>query len=183
MDVDHIAFVTDEIERVTDSLPGFCNLLPIEEHPIEGTREQYIEIAGDMAPMLLLIQPIADGPYRRALDKRGIGLHHIGGTTPSIKRLLPTIEESRLLLHPISLNTLDRNQIWLCRPGVPFLVELVESTRAAASNTWGVLSIPTRLSIPSFVSSLFNNLVLQSSDDGRFHIHIEDSVVTIHTDD
>ena len=182
MYVDHIAFVTDEIERVTNSLPGFCNLLPIEEHPTEGTREQYIEIAGDMAPMLLLIQPIADGPYRRALDKRGAGLHHIGGTTLSIKGLLPKIEQSRLLLHPISLKTLGKNQVWLCRPGVPFLVELVESA-SAASNTSCVLSIPTRLSIPSFVSSLFNNLVLQSSDDGRFHIHIEDSVVTIHTDD
>lgn len=169
--VDHIAFVTNHLETITDMLPPFCKPFPVEDQPAEGTREQYVEIADEAAPMLLLMQPVNDGPYLRALNKRGPGLHHIGGVTPSIAELLPRIQQSGLLLHPISLKTYENRVIWLCRPGVPFLIELVERPeQGSVGSTECSLHLPATLSVPGFITDFFTNLTIQNSEDGQFHI-------------
>lgn len=175
--VDHIAFVVPDLGVVTDQLPDFCTPLEIEDQPAEGTREQYVDISGDMAPMLLLMQPISDGPYQRALAKRGPGLHHIGCMTPSIDAARPQIEKSRLLLHPISLKTIKRGVIWVCRPGVPFLIEVVERETGAFDPCQ--LQIPAHLTIPNSVRDFFANLTLQPSDDDRFHIITGERIVSL----
>lgn len=179
--MNHIAFVVPELEAITPSLPAFCKPFDIEMQPAEGTREQYVAVGDDTAPMLLLMQPVADGPYLRALNKRGAGLHHIGGTTPSIDALLPEIEKSRLLLHPISLKTLTHKTIWLCRPGVPFLIEVIETetTGSAGQADPCYLQIPAKWPIPPFVHAFFDNLSLQNTDDERFHVGVGDKRVSL----
>lgn len=179
MYVDHIAFVTSDLKAITDSLPAFCKPLAVEDQPAEGTREQYVEVADTAAPMLLLMQPVQDGPYTRAVSKRGPGLHHIGGVTPSINALLPKIQQSRLLLHPISLKTIKRKVVWLCRPGVPFLIELVEREIPAGENVPCSLRLPVHLRVPDFITAFFANLSFENADDGRFHIIIGDRTVVL----
>jgi hypothetical protein len=115
--IDHIAVLTADLRCLSDALPAFCRKGAIESFPEEGTQEQYVEIA-ERVPRLLLLQPIAEGPYARALKKRGQGLHHIGVKTPSIKALVPSIREQGLLMHPISIQTLEHGVAWLCRPGL-----------------------------------------------------------------
>jgi len=180
VNVDHIAFITRQLETITDTLPAFCNPLEIEEQPTEGTREQYVDVAGESAPMLLLMQPISAGPYVRALDKRGPGLHHIGGTTPSIDALLPKIQQHRLLLHPNSLKSYTQHKtIWLCRPGVPFLIELVESDQPVTERLPATLRVPKEWSIPAYIRGFFSNLELQNTEDDRYHVRVEDRTVSL----
>lgn len=174
MYVDHIAFVTSDLQAIAQSLPDSCIRFPVETHPAEGTKEQYIDPTGDGGPLLLLMQPIGAGPYQSALNKRGPGLHHIGATTPSIVAAMPHIEQHRLLLHPISLHTYANPTptVWLCRPGVPFLVELWERDAPQTPGSPARLNAPAHWPIPDYIAGLFSNLMLGNADDDRFHLVI-----------
>ena len=176
MHVNHVAVLTHTLEAVTSRLPDFCTPLEIEEQPAEGTREQYVNIAGEGAPMLLLMQPVAQGPYMRAMKKRGPGLHHIGGTTGSISALLPRIAEHRLLVHPISLHTIARKEVWLCRPGVPFLVEITEDD--SSDSVMCRLELPAKWPVPPFVRGFFSNLEVHNAADDRICFRVGDRTVS-----
>ena len=178
MNVNHIAFLTHELEAVTRCLPDFCTPLSIEFQEAEGTREQYVEVAGESAPMLLLMQPVAEGPYLRAMRKRGPGLHHIGGTVPSLRALLPRIEKHRLLIHPTSVITLAGKLLWLCRPGVPFLIEIQEGFEGGGEVADCRLSLPGNFPVPSFIHGFFSNLHIETSQDNRFHFSVADKIVS-----
>ncbi len=178
MNVNHVAFLTHELESITSQLPDFCRPLSIENQPSEGTREQYVEFAGEGAPRLLLMQPVAEGPYRRAMRKRGPGLHHIGGAVESIRELLPRIEQHRLLVHPASVTTFDRKMLWLCRPGVPFLIEVLEDDCGDSENVMCSLRIPPTRPIPKFIRGFFSNLDIQNSDDDRFYFGVGNRIIS-----
>ena len=178
MNVNHVAFLTNELEAMTSCLPAFCKPLSVEHQPSEGTLEQYVEVAGEGAPMLLLMQPVAEGPYMRAMRKRGPGLHHIGGTVQTIRSLLPRIEKHRLLIHPITVNTMAGRLLWLCRPGVPFLIEIQEDFGSSGENAMCSLSLPPKWPIPKFIHGFFSNLEIQNSEDDRFQFSVEDRVVS-----
>lgn len=165
MFIDHIAVLTSDLRRQSDALPDFCRKQAIASFPEEGTQEQYVEIT-ERSPRLLLLQPIADGPYSRALKKRGPGLHHLGVTTQSIKALVPRLSEQGLLMHPISIQTLEHGVAWLCRPGVPFLIELSEARVEADFDVFD-LGLPTGCRIPDFAAQMFSNArIYEASTDG-----------------
>lgn len=124
--------------------------------PAEGTREQYVELAA-RTPKLLLLEPVAPGPYAHSLQKRGPGLHHIGAITPSIQALVPELCALGLLLHPISIQTLKQGVAWLCRPGIPFLIELTEGQTDGEAEAFE-LGLPTGVHFPDFVAPLFSNM-------------------------
>jgi hypothetical protein len=170
MTVDHIAFLTRRLETVTETLPEFCTPGPVESYPGEGTREQYVEVAGMNAPRLLFIQPAGEGPYQNAMLKRGPGLHHIGCITGSIKVMVPHFTKHRLLLHPVSISTIQHRMVWLCRPEVPFLIELMESDEVDTSYSQTGLLLPHRYTIPGFINGLFFNMSIGNADDGRYHL-------------
>ncbi|MFZ2960961.1 MAG: hypothetical protein WA705_29120, partial [Candidatus Ozemobacteraceae bacterium] len=73
MQVDHIAFLIRSIEAATKSFPPSCILHEIEEQPAEGTLEQSVTFGKGNFPSVLLMQAVADGPYMRAMNKRGPG--------------------------------------------------------------------------------------------------------------
>jgi hypothetical protein len=125
MRVDHVAVLVEEIESAVETW-GLPIDGTIEEFPREGTRELYCGADG-ASFRLLLMQPIGPGPYERAMAKRGAGLHHIAFCVPDLSRYVNDLEGSGWLMHPASLRLRDTNrQVWLCRPGVPVLIELNE---------------------------------------------------------
>jgi len=100
-----------------------------EDFPGEGTREAYLGGPGARS-RLLLMQALdgAQGPYRRALEKRGPGLHHVALAAPDVEGFVAGLAGSGWLLLPRSLETLrGARTAWLARPGVPALIEVFES--------------------------------------------------------
>jgi hypothetical protein len=127
----HIAFVVNNIEDVLKQKPlqGMeqgC----IEAFESEGTRELYLGGQQELGRVLLM-QPIAAGPYERALKKRGAGLHHIALDVSSITEFISQISGSGWYIHPSGFQEFPQSKtLFLARPGNPFLVELCERRHA-----------------------------------------------------
>lgn len=143
LNFDHMAILTSDLEAVASRLPTWLTLHDPEKHAAEGTLERYVCPESDSDPSLLLIQAIQDGPYSTALKKRGPGLHHIACSTDSIDGAIQHFASHGMLLHPISLKTYARQEAWMCRPGIPFLLELSETPSIAQ-----VTQQPTLLQLP-----------------------------------
>lgn len=167
LQTNHIAILVRDIDAITRTFPSFCVLHPKEDQEREGTREQYVDFGPAGSPSLLLVQAIADGPYARALQKRGPGLHHIGCVTTDLDVAVRHCGQHRLLLHPISLSTYQRWGVWLCRPGVPFLIELMRGTLEETSLPPCRLQLPAQIRIPEYVQDISSNLVIENSGDSR----------------
>jgi methylmalonyl-CoA/ethylmalonyl-CoA epimerase len=147
--LDHVAILVDEIECSAQYLtslglaPG-----PIEVFPGEGTREMYLSLV-DCASRILLLEPIAAGPYRSAMDRRGPGLHHVAFFVENLVEYAASLTGSGWFLHPASLKTArDMNTAWLNRPGMGALVELHESMNAPAREAPGPKPALIEVEIP-----------------------------------
>jgi hypothetical protein len=126
--LDHVALLVRSIETVSGRLdcpPEF--LRAIERFPREGTRERYVGPPEATAALLLIEPATAGGPYGTALRKRGAGLHHVAVRTPDARAYVGALGGSGWFLLPQSLRSLeDSRTAWLGRPGIPFLVEVIE---------------------------------------------------------
>ncbi len=141
--LDHIAVLSRSLAEADAGLPSQLKRHEVETFQSEGTREQYVELGADGTPYLLLLESIGDGPYRRTLEKRGAGLHHFGYATDHLEDGVRMFSDRGLLMHPVSIETMKKNTIWLCRPGIPFLVELTKITRKIEdSKSFTEVSIP-----------------------------------------
>jgi len=159
----HIAILVRDIDAVSSVLPDGCTLHAPEDQPTEGTRERYVTVGDEDTPSLLLMQAIANGPYSRALQRRGPGLHHVGCVCADIESEITKGNTGRLLLHPISLRTRKSGVVWLCRPGVPYLVELMENPEwSAKSYGKAVIRLPVGTVIPQFAYALSTNLTIET---------------------
>ncbi|MCA8921919.1 MAG: VOC family protein [Planctomycetes bacterium] len=133
---DHVGVLVRDLEAALESLgPLAVQAHPVQEFPGEGTREVYV---GSGSARLLLLQPLGAGPYRRALNARGPGVHHLALSGPDPRALLRGLPG--WLLHPYSLES-GPDTLWACRPGIPLLLEL-----AAGAATGPALV--TRLEVP-----------------------------------
>lgn len=177
MFVDHIAFLTADLIRQSEALPDFCQKQEIESFPAEGTQEQYIQLT-EQSPKLLLLQPIAEGPYARALAKRGPGLHHLGVSTASIEKRIPQLTQHGLFLHPISIQTLKQGTVWLCRPGMPFLIEVFESDADHHADPFE-LALPASSQLPESLSDLFSNLQLSLASTEQLELRINQQLISL----
>ncbi len=65
----HVAVLTGSLSAAEGSLPLQLTRLEVKTFPGEGTKEQYIDLSDSPGPSLLLIEPIGEGPYMRALRK------------------------------------------------------------------------------------------------------------------
>lgn len=85
--VSHVAVL---VKDVRESAAKFRTLTlqtsEEKEWSEEGTREIYV--GGDRASSLLLVQAISEGPYLRAFEKRGLGLHHIAVSVSHLESAL-----------------------------------------------------------------------------------------------
>jgi hypothetical protein len=131
--IDHVAILVTSIEEFGKRLPQWLHPQEIEEFEAEGTREQYVLPESSYSGALLLMQPNGEGPYQRAMQKRGPGLHHICIKVKKLSEYLSSIAQSGFLLHPYSLESMKRGTAYLCRPGIGFLLEVEELSRNSDS--------------------------------------------------
>jgi hypothetical protein len=147
-ELDHIGILVSNLEQTLKSLvPHGWPVGDVEEFPSEGTKEVYVGPVG--APgRLLLLQPIGEGPYGEAMARRGPGVHHMAINVPDITSFLEQVSGTGWYLHPRSLATYEEfGTVWLSRPGVPMLVEVVEriSPGTSEADTDGFV---TRIEVP-----------------------------------
>lgn len=101
------------------------------------------------------------------------GLHHVGCVCEDIEREIAEGNSQRLLLHPISLRTRKFGVVWLCRPGVPYLVELMENPEESAkSHGKVVILLPVGTAIPQFASVLCPNLTIEAGNSPAIGVRI-----------
>lgn len=90
-----------------------------------GTEEIYIGNPESRA-LLLLQAAVFDGAYRRALEKRGTGIHHLALCTDDFDASHEKLADLGWLVHPASLRNYKMGKtVFYARPGVHALLELI----------------------------------------------------------
>ncbi len=167
--LNHVALLVKDIEEFIENNASLrLEMGKIEEFPSEGTRELYIGRANKTAK-LLVMQAIGKGPYQRAFEKRGVGLHHIAIDVANASEFSNGLSGSGWNLHPCSLKTYkELGQIWLCKTGNP-LIEVQEK-----QNIGDGAAFVEEVSIPFSSPSLCEALQLPTITIGpRFQISIQ----------
>jgi len=138
MTLDHVALLVRSLEQTLERLAETGLAVgEIESFPSEGTREVYL--GQDLPGRLLLLEATGPGPYQRALEKRGPGLHHVAIEVPDLEAF--AADPRGWLLHPHSLENQERaSTLWFARPGVGTLLEVTrgEAREAAPQVEVGV---------------------------------------------
>jgi hypothetical protein len=126
--LNHVAILVRDLEESIKKLSLPKSLLgPIEEFPSEGTKEIYIG-EQNQTSKLLLLQPIGDGPYKDAIEKRGPGLHHIALDVMEMESFIYNLAGTGWYLHPRSLEFYQSlNMVFLARPNTPFMIEVLKT--------------------------------------------------------
>jgi Glyoxalase/Bleomycin resistance protein/Dioxygenase superfamily len=124
--LNHIALLVPNAVKSAEYLSQFdFKIGPHEKWDGEGTLEIYIGDLNSLMANLLLMEPIAEGAYSRALAKRGPGLHHIAIDVLNLEAYIDQLSGSGWLLHPRSLKMIKHSQTaYLARPDVPTLIEV-----------------------------------------------------------
>lgn len=167
--IDHCAFLVEKIEDALSALAIDCQVGEIDTFASEGTRELYLHHHESSQAAILLMQAAGEGPYLRALHKRGPGLHHICIRVPEIAEFVEEIAGRGFLLHPSSLKSISRGVVYLCRPGIPFFVEveaLSEEHLISRQCPGLVSSLGLPLAAPELkiVQSIFADFIFCSAD-------------------
>ncbi len=120
-----VALLVSSVERSA----RFLNSLGIETgepevFESEGTKEVYVGSYASHRGLLLLLESIADGPYKRALLKRGPSLHHLAIDVLDTKAAVSRAVAAGWKLHTISSQTLAHKTAWLYLEGIPTLIEI-----------------------------------------------------------
>lgn len=120
----HVAVLVPSVLKAAD----YCRQLGFEvgeEDVFPETREIYVQ--GSERNALLLMEAADTGSYRRALQKRGPGIHHLAIDVLDLDEFLSSIAGSGWLLHLNSLQTMrEFRTAYLARPGFPALIEVQE---------------------------------------------------------
>ncbi len=140
--IDHVALLVPRIELVLEKLGGLATEAgDIEEFPSEGTRELYVGGEGRQARLLLMEARGDQGPYARALAKRGPGLHHLALDVLDLDAFLVGLRG--WLVHPAGLPELAVSRtVWLARPGIPTLLEIHEAKPGSGEPVVEGLEVP-----------------------------------------
>ena len=142
--LNHVALLLPSVRQAASILEkAGLPIGPEEQWDGEGTREIYVGGPGQ-GGRLLLMQPVKEGAYARAMAKRGPGLHHIAIDVPELEEFIRGLSGSGWYLHPSSLQSIRKTQTaWLARPGMPTLIEVQQ-----ASPVELVPVLVTRLEMP-----------------------------------
>ena len=124
--LNHVALLVPSVHKTTEYLKDFCFPMGTpQQFENEGTQEIYIGNLELQNATLLLMEPLKEGPYFRAMSKRGPSLHHIAIDVLNLEQFIDQISQSGWLLHPKSLKTIkEQNTAYLCRPNIPTLIEV-----------------------------------------------------------
>jgi len=164
----HIAFLVPSVRATVGSneLKAFP-IGPAEKWEGEGTLEIYVGPENSVG-RLLLMEPVTDGAYRRAIEKRGPGLHHVAIDVLDLEAYVSYLSGTGWLLHPRSLETMKATRtVWLARPGIPMLVEIQERTEfSAAPKFIEKVCLPLSPEQIRIVNALKAHALVQSPDNG-----------------
>ena len=124
--LNHASFLVRSVEASAKKLKGKdYDIGPVDTFESEGTKEIYVNYASSSS--LLLMEAIGPGPYQRALEKRGPGLHHLAIDVEKIVKSLESFTKAGWELHPESFVTMERSKTaYLFRKGFPALIEVQE---------------------------------------------------------
>lgn len=124
--LNHVSILVKSVEKTATKLQGKgYDLGPVDTFEGEGTKEIYVNYANSGS--LLLMEAIGPGPYQRALEKRGPGLHHLAIDVEKIVKSLEGFTKAGWELHPESFVTMERSKTaYLFRRGFPALIEVQE---------------------------------------------------------
>lgn len=160
--LNHLSLITASLDKVREKLGAQdVPIGTVESFPNEGTREFY---AGDpkQSCRLLVQEPLEKhGSYRRALDKFGPGIHHLALSVPDPRQYVEKLQGSGWYVLPGSLKTVD-NLLWLGRPGLRFLVEIVRGPYDQNE------SFISNIQVPCTEPKLLTNLAIAA---GAKHLH------------
>lgn len=167
--IDHCAVLVTNIEEALAKLPAGCIHGKIHTYISEGTREVYVHHPESDQARILLMQPVSEGPYQRAMQKRGPGLHHICIRVDNISEFIEEIASSGFLLHPKSLASFSHGVVYLCRPGIPFLVEIENLTDEQREShikpgLVSSISLPVQAENMRIVESVFKNFIINAEE-------------------
>lgn len=158
--LDHIALVVNSVDQSIQKLKQFNFAIgQINEFPSEGTKEVYIANQHEYGK-LLLMEPISAGPYQKALQQRGAGLHHIAINVESIERYLEMLSGSGWYLHLHSFNSLKYGTVWLARANTPLLIEVHQLDQSSVENSADLMIEKVLLNLPAN-AHLLNSLQIK----------------------
>jgi hypothetical protein len=124
--LDHVAVLVHDISLARSAVMPWGFPLQALEY-FEYTRETYVG-EPSRGSRVLLMEASAPGPYQRALEKRGAGLHHLGVCVSSMDHFLASIQGSGWFIHPKSVRAIQKGgTVYLARPGAPLLIEIHEA--------------------------------------------------------
>ena len=125
--LNHVAYLVESASAASMLNQALGHTIgPAEKFEGEGTLEIYIGESFKTA-RILLMEPIKDGSYKDALNKRGPGLHHIGIDVENLEKYVVGLAGTGWFLHPKSLYTIRKSKTaYLARPGMPVIVEVME---------------------------------------------------------
>lgn len=117
-ELSHVAFLVPSVTRSATYLSskGFaCDA--VETFESEGTHEVYVGEYQTQSGLLLLVEAVGDGPYKRAMIKRGPSLHHIAIDVLDSKEFIAQLQKVGWQLHPVDYG----KTVWLFCKGLPLL--------------------------------------------------------------
>ena len=166
----HVAVLVPSVRKAAEHLKKFNFQIGKEEvWEGEGTREIYIE--RDKNNSLLLMEPIKQGAYQRALEKRGPGLHHLAIDVLNLEASIESLSGSGWLLHPMSIKTIKQvKTAYLARPGFPALIEVQQKEKFTEAMLFvEEISIPLDSKISHLIQWIgLENIVKASSNPISF---------------
>jgi hypothetical protein len=144
--INHIALLVPSAQTASNYLSGLgYRPGPVELWEGESTKEIYFE--KEMGASLLLMEPLNDGAYQRAMKKRGPGLHHIGVDVLDLEFAVQLAQFAGWSLHPQSEHSMPKSETaWLFTKGFPLLVELQKQN---SLNTDSMFIEKVKLKLPA----------------------------------
>lgn len=121
----HIALLVPSVEAAAK----FLNTNGIETNDpetfeSEGTKEIYVGSYATQKGLLLLLEPTTEGPYRRAMIKRGPSVHHVAIDVLDVEAFAHKAQSVGWELHPMTVDTMAYKTAWLFLKGIPTLIEV-----------------------------------------------------------
>lgn len=125
--LDHVALLVTDLGATLSHLDGLgFAMSQVQTFPTEGTQEVYIGEPGRPG-RLLLMQVIGAGPYQKAFQKRGPGLHHLGVAVRSMRAMQNCAGEEGWIEHAISAGKKAVESRWYFKNGTSTLIETEET--------------------------------------------------------
>jgi hypothetical protein len=176
--ISHVSVLVEDVRQAaTPFKSAGYESGPYETFAAEGTEEIYIG-PQDADALLLLQAPIGPGPYLKAYQKRGAGLHHIALDVENVLAFARKMGDIGWLLHPISLqNYQHKTAVFFARPGVHVLLEVNEKPRAPKPRFISQVNVPVAKGHEKYIQDLAIP-GLQIAQDGIFSLRIQEHTWT-----